>query len=122
LIAATWSFDCNLIVGQATGATASGWYVQTATNGATNLSGAYMMDTAAAVLASGVTTGQASTTSSVQIGGNWTLGATGTKMPVHLWGTVEGVSASGTVLNIQVATPTIGDLLTIYRGSSCRIF
>lgn len=122
LIAKTWTVDCNLIVGQATGTSANQWLFQTATNGATNSAGAYMMDTAAAVIASGATTGQAATTTAFQIGGNWTLGATGTKMPVHLWGTFESVSASGTVLNIQVINPTNADLLTIYRGSACWLY
>ena len=48
-------------------------------------------------------------------------GATGTKMPVRIHATIEGVSASGTVLNLQLVAPTVGDLVTIYRGSSCTM-
>ena len=31
-------------------------------------------------------------------------------------------SASGTVLNIQLVAPTVADLVTIYRGASCRLY
>jgi hypothetical protein len=122
LEAKNWSFDCNLIVGQATGATANNWDIQTATNGATNTSASWTMATAATAFASGALTGSGSSTSSVDIGVTWTLGATGTKMPVHISGTIEGASASGTVFNLQLKAPTVGDLVTIYRGSECRIF
>jgi hypothetical protein len=122
LVAANWTFDCNLIVGQATGVTANNWNVQTATNGATNVAAYYSQATAAAAVATGATTGQGSTTTTFNIGGTWTQGATGTKMPVHIWGTIEGTSASGTVFNLQLVAPTVGDLVTIYRGSSCRIY
>jgi hypothetical protein len=118
----TWTIDCNLVVGQATGVTANNWNAQTATNGATNSTFTYNQATAAAAVATGATTDQASTTTTFNIGGTWTQGATGTKMPVHIWGTIEGTSASGTVFNLQLVAPTVGDLVTIYRGSSCRYY
>jgi hypothetical protein len=122
LEAKNWSFACDLVVGQATAATANSWNIQTATNGATNIEASYDMHTAAAVMTGGALTGVASSTTTQVIGGTWTLGAAGTKMPVHISGTIEGASASGTVLNFQLVAPTVGDLVTIYRGSACRIF
>ena len=122
-VSATWSFECNLVVGEATAATANEWLIQTATNGATNLTAFVDMHTASGTVITLATTDQASTTTAVEIGGaTWTLGATGTKMPAHIYGTVEGASASGTTLNFMVLDPTIGDLLTIYRGSWCRVW
>jgi hypothetical protein len=122
LVAATWSFDCNLIVGQATAATANYWDVQTATNAATNITASYLMSTATGSSKSGAIVDQISSTSSQAIGVAWTLGGAATQMPAHIWGTVEGASASGTVLNIQLVAPTVADLVTIYRGSSCRVY
>jgi hypothetical protein len=122
LVAATWSVDCNLIVGQATAVTANSWNIQTATNGATNLAAGYTMFTAATAAANGALTGVASTTTTQVIAPTWTLGAIGTKMNVHLWATIEGASASGTVVNIQLVAPTVADLVTVYRGSQCRVF
>jgi hypothetical protein len=121
LATGNWSMDCTLIVGQATGVTANNWNLQTATNGVTNTEADFEQATAAAAVASGVTTGQASTTTTFNIGGTWTQGATGTKMPAHIHATFEGVSASGTVVNLQLVAPTVGDLVTIYRGSSCSM-
>lgn len=121
LVATNWTMDCYLTVGQATATTANQWLIQTATNGVTNTTANYMMATAATALAVGAVTDQASTTTAFQIAPSWTLSGTATKMPVHIHSTFEGVSASGTVINLQVISPTVGDLLTIYRGSSCSI-
>ena len=101
------------------GATANSWNIQTATNASTNLAAGYNMNTAATAMTGGAVTGVSSTTTQV-IAPTWTLGATGTKMPFHIWATVEGASASGTVVNIQLVAPTVGDLVTIYRGTVCR--
>lgn len=120
LVAANWEFECDLIVGQATSAVADQIGVQTATNGATNLAASGIAYTAAATSTSAAFTGQASTTTAVSII-TLTPGTTGTKLPVHIAGTVEGASASGTVLNIVALTGAAADLLTIYRGSKCWI-
>ena len=117
-----WSIDCNLVVGQATGATANSWNIQTATNGAVNLTANYLMATAATAMAGGAVTDVAATTTTQVITPTWTLGGTATQMPVHIWGDIEGSSVSGTVLNIQLVAPTVADLVTIYRGSSCHIY
>jgi hypothetical protein len=122
LLARSWTIDCNGVVGQATGATANSWNIQTATNGATNLTASYSMNTAATAMTGGATTDVASTTTTQVIGPTWTLGSTGTKMPFHIWATVEGASASGTVVNIQLVAPTVADLVTIYRGSTCTAY
>lgn len=121
LSAQSWTFDCNGVVDQATGTAANQWLIQTATNGATSTTAYYMMATAAGVSLVGAVTDQASTTTAFQITPSWTLGATGTKMPFHIWGTISGASASGTVFNLQVINPTNADLLTIYRGASCSL-
>jgi hypothetical protein len=121
LEAKTWSFSCDLIVGQATGVVADQFGVQTATNGATNISASGVGYTAAGVSTAAAITGVASTTTAQSIL-TMSPGATGTKLPVHLAGTIEGVSASGTVLNITVLTGSATDVLTVYRGSSCRIY
>jgi hypothetical protein len=81
-----------------------------------------MMNTAATAMTGGALTGSGSSTSSVDIAPTWTLGGTATKMPAHISGTLESVSASGTVFNLQLKAPTVGDLVTIYRGSQCRIY
>jgi hypothetical protein len=94
----------------------------TATNGATNVTAFYDMYATATSKVSGATTDQASTTTTFNIGGTWTLGGTATKMPFHIWARIEGASASGTVVSLQLVAPTVGDLVTIYRGASCRIF
>jgi hypothetical protein len=120
--ALSWTMDCSLVVGQATGTTANSWNIQTATNGATNIEADYSMATAATASAFGAITGVGSSTSTQVISPTWTLGATGTKMPVHIHATIEGASASGTVLNLQLVAPNASDLVTIYRGSSCRIY
>jgi hypothetical protein len=122
LVAANWSFTCDLIVGQATAATTNSWNVQTATNGATNLTANYLMSTGTTTVKGGAITDVASTTTTQVIAPTWNLGGAATQMPVHLAGTIEGASASGTVLNIQLVAPTVTDLVTIYRGSQCRIF
>lgn len=121
LIATNWAMDCDLVVGQATAATANQWLIQTATNGATNTAASYTMATAATASAFGALTGQGTTTTAFQIAPSWTLGGTATKMPVHIHAYFEGVSVSGTVINLQVLAPTVADLLTIYRGSSCSL-
>jgi hypothetical protein len=120
LVAASWSFDCNLIVGQATGAVADQIGVQTATNASTNLAGSGVAYTAAAVSTAAAFTGISSTTAQSIV--SFTPGATGTKLPVHVSGTIEGASASGTVFNLQVLTGNASDNLTIYRGSTCWLY
>lgn len=120
-VAATWHFDCDLVVGQATAATANQWNLLTATNGVTSTTAAYQMATAAGVAANGAITDQASTTTTFQIAPSWTLGGTATKMPVHIAGTLTGASASGTVFSLQLLAPTVGDLVTIYEGSGCSV-
>ena len=117
--AQTWAFECDLIVGQATSAAADQIGVQTATNAPTNLAATATAYTAAAVSTSASITGVSSTTAQSVI--TFTPGGTGTKLPVHLAGTVEGSSASGTTLNIMALTGAAADLLTIYRGSHCWI-
>ena len=118
LSALSWDFDCDGVVGSATGDPANNWNLLTATNAPTNTTASYYMGTAAAVGAFGSTTGNSSTTT-FNIGGTWTLGATGTKFPFHIHARIEGASASGTVVSLQLVDPTVGDLLTIYRGMSC---
>lgn len=122
LVARSWTWDCRGIVGQATGATANSWNWLTATNGATNVTTGYDMATAATAVAFGALTDVAATTTTQVIAPTWTLGATGTKMPFHVFGRIEGASASGTVLSLQLVAPTVADLVTIYRGSGCRIW
>jgi len=117
----SWHWQCDGVVGQATAATANSWNFITATNGATNVTASYDMYTAATAKAGGATTDQASTTSTVVIGPTWTLGGTATKMPFHIAGQVEGASASGTVLSLQIVAPTPADVITIYRGATCTV-
>lgn len=119
--ARSWSLDCDGVVGQATGATLNQWNLLTATNGATNVTASYTMLTAATATTGGATTDQASTTSTFQVAPSWTLGGTATKMPFHIHARIEGASASGTILSVQLVAPTVGDLVTIYRGSGCRL-
>jgi hypothetical protein len=116
--ALSWDFDCDGVVGSATGDPANNWNLITATNAPTNTMASYSMGTAAAVGAFGATTGNSSTTT-FNIGGTWTLGGTATKMPFHIHARIEGASASGTAVSLQLVDPTVGDLLTIYRGMSC---
>jgi hypothetical protein len=118
LRALSWDFDCDGVVGSATGDPANNWNIITATNAPTNVTASYSMGTAAAVGAFGATT-DFSTTSTTVIGGAWTLGGTATKMPFHIHARIEGASASGTVVSLQLVDPTVADLLTIYRGTSC---
>lgn len=121
-VARTWTLECEGVVGQATGATANTWYIQTASNGATNFTAWYNMATAATAFAAGAVTDTASTTTATAIAPAWTLGGTGTKMPFHIGATIEGASTSGTVVNIQLAAPTVADLVTIYRGAECHVY
>lgn len=121
LVAASYYWECNLIVGQATAAVANTWSILTATNGATNVTAAYDMYTAATAKAGGAVTDEATTTTAFAIAPNWTLGGTGTKMPVRIWGSIEGASASGTVLSLLLTNGANADLITIYRGSECHI-
>jgi hypothetical protein len=118
-VALSWDFDCDGVVTTTTASPANNWNLLTATNGATNVTASYIMGTAAAVGGFGATTDQGSTTTTFNIGGTWTLGATGTKFPFHIHARIEGASASGTVVSLQIVDPTVGDLLTIYRGMSC---
>lgn len=120
LVAQTWSFTCDLVVGQATAAAADQIGIQTATNGSTNLEASAIAYTASGTSIVGAITGVAATTTAQSLI-TFTPGATGTKMPIHIQGTVEGTSATGTVLNIVVLTGSNADLLTIYRGSSCQV-
>jgi hypothetical protein len=121
LSAQSWHFHCHVIVTDTTATPANNWAMITATNGATNVTASYSGFTAAAVAAGGSTTDTASTTSSITIGGTWTQGATATKMPYDIDAWIEGASASGTVVSLQVIDPTVGDLLTIYRGAYCTV-
>lgn len=121
-VARTWSLECEGVVGQATAATANTWYIQTAANGATSFTAWYSMNTAATAMTGGAVTDTASTTTATAIAPAWTLGGAGTKMPFHIGATIEGVSTSGTVVNIQLAAPTVADLVTIYRGAECHVY
>ena len=120
LQAASYHWHCEGVVGQATAATANNWNVITSSNAPTNLETSFMMSTAATTIAGGGTTG-ASSTSTANIGGAWTLGGTGSKMPFQIDGTIEGASASGTVISLQLVAPTVADLVTIYRGAYCSV-
>jgi hypothetical protein len=115
-----WTFSCDLIVSQATAAAANTIGVQTATNASTSLAASGVAYTAAAVATSAAFSGVSSTVAQNIV--TFTPGATGTKLPVHVSGTIEGASASGTVFNLQVLTGSGADLLTISRGSFCTIF
>jgi len=119
--AQSWHWHCHVVVTDTTAAPANNWAMITATNGATNVTASYSGYTAAAVPAGGATTDTASTTASITIGGTWTQGATATKMPYDIDAWIEGASASGTVVSLQVIDPTVGDLLTIYRGAYCTV-
>lgn len=119
-VATTWTFSCDLVVSQATAAAADQIGVQTATNASTNLAASGVAYTAAAVSTAAAFTGVSSTTAQSIV--TFTPGATGTKLPVHVSGTIEGTSTSGTTFNLQVLTGAAGDLLTIYRGSACWIY
>jgi hypothetical protein len=116
----TWSFDCDLVVSQATAAAANQIGVQTATTGVTNLTASAIAYTAAGTSTAAAITDVASTTTAQSVI-TFTPGATGTKLPIHLSGTIEGVTGSGTTLNIMALTGAAADLLTIYRGSKCWI-
>lgn len=122
LVAQSYTLECDGVVGQATAATANQWNLLTATNGATNVTANYSMATAATAAAFGAVTDQASTTTTFQIAPSWTLGGTATKMPFHIYAKIEGASASGTVVSLQLVAPTVADLVTIYRGAACRVF
>lgn len=115
-----WVIDCEGAVGQATGATANNWAVQTATNGAANTEADYMMNTAATAMTGGSLTGSASGTTSVSITPTWTLGGTATQMPWRVHTTLHNVSASGTTFNLQLVAPTVGDLVTVFAGAACH--
>jgi hypothetical protein len=117
LFAANWSFSCDLVVSQATTGVLDKIGVQTATNQATSLTASAVVG----LLATGQTTDQAPSGTSVLPVVNFTPTA-GTKYPVHLAGTIEGVSASGTTLNIAITTSIGTDTLTVYRGSSCWVY
>lgn len=118
----SYTLECDGVVGQATAVTANNWNLLTATNGATNVTTFYDMYTAATAKAGGATTDQTSTTTTFNIGPAWTLGGVATKMPFHVYAKIEGASISGTVVSLQLVAPTVADLVTIYRGASCRIF
>jgi hypothetical protein len=121
LVAANWSFDCTIYYSQATAAAADQIGVQTATNGATNLTAGADAFTAAAVIGDGVITDVASTTTAQSVI-TFTPGGTGSKQKIHLTGTIEGASASGTVFNVLGLTGAAADLLTFYRGSGCWVW
>jgi hypothetical protein len=121
LFSTTWSFACDLVVSQATAAAANQIGVQTATNGATNTTAGAEAFTAAAVVAANAITDVASTTTAQSVL-TFTPGAAGTKVPIHLHGTLEGVSASGTIFNVTILTGVAADLLTIFRGSACWVY
>jgi hypothetical protein len=118
LAAVSWYWECDGVVGQATAATANTWSFLTATNAPTNMEATYLQGDSATTFAGGATTGISSTTATA-IGGTWTLGASGTKMPFQIRGTVEGASASGTVLSLYLTSGSNSDLITIYRGAKC---
>jgi len=122
LVSQSYTLECTGVVGQATAATANSWNLLTATNGATNVTAWFDMHTAATAMAGGATTDQASTTTTFVVGPTWTLGGTATKMPFRVWAKIEGASASGTVVSLQLVAPTVADVVTIYRGTSCRLF
>lgn len=119
-VATNWSFTCDLIIDQATAAAADQIGVQTATNASTNLAATAIAYTAAAVSTSGSLVGASSTASQSVL--TFTPGATGTNLPLHLAGTVEGTSTSGTTLNIQILTGSSSDAITVKRGSSCYVY
>lgn len=119
-VTASYHWQCDGVVGQATAATANSWNVITATNAPTNLEATYQMNTAATAMTGGAVTGISVTTTTV-IAPTWTLGGTATKMPFHIQGSIEGASASGTVISLQLVAPTVADLVTVYRGTSCSV-
>lgn len=121
LVAADWSFKCDLVVSQATAAAADQIGVQTATNSAANMTASAQAYTAAAVVASGAIADVGVTTTPQSVI-TFTPGGVGTLVPIHLAGTFETVSASGTTFNVTVLTGAAADLLTIYRGSSCWVY
>ncbi len=119
--AQSWHFHCHVVVTDTTATPANNWAMITASHGATNVTASYSGFTAAAVAAGGSTTDTASTTTTFNIGGTWTQGATATKMPYDIDAWIEGASASGTTVSLQVVDPTVADLLTIYRGAYCTV-
>jgi hypothetical protein len=121
LVAKTWSFKCDLVVSQATATVADQIGIQAATNGATNMTASAQAYITSSTLTSGALTDQGVTTTPQSVL-TFTPGAIGAAVPIHLAGTLETVSASGTTFNVVVLTGNASDLLTIYRGSSCWVY
>jgi hypothetical protein len=120
LLALSWHWQCDGVVAEATGATANTWSFQTGSNAPTNMAAEFFQATGVSAVAAGATTG-VSSTSTTAIGGNWTPGGAGAKLAFHISGTIEGASASGTTISLIVTDPTVGDLLTVYRGTACSV-
>jgi hypothetical protein len=117
-VSATWSFSCDLVVSQATATSTVEIGIQTSSHGATNM-------TAYGVVVGTTTTGTITdvpSTTTAQSVLTFTPVATATLHPIHLSGALEGVSTSGTMLNVVALNKSNANLLTIYRGSSCWIY
>lgn len=119
-VAANWSFDCHLIFSEATASTAIVFGVQTATNASTNLAAWGRGDlTTTTFTDTTPITGVSSTTAQNVLSLTPTATAN-TVLTADLHGALEGVSASGTTLNIMVDIAS-GIVVTVYRGSQCYI-
>lgn len=119
-VTASYHWQCDGVVGQATAAVANTWSFLTASHAPTNMEATYMMNAGPTAIVGGATTG-VSSTSSTAIGGTWTLSSTGTKMPFHLQGSIESASSSGTVVSAFLTSASNADLITIYRGATCSV-
>lgn len=117
-VAKTWNFSCHLAFSQATGTAAVAFGIQAATNAPTNIFATGEMFTAAGTVTTGVLATLTTTTATTIVSG--TPGATGTNLPVDLYGTLE-LGASANAVSIQVSTATSGDAVTVLRGSSCQL-
>lgn len=113
----TINFSCDLAVAAASKVPIQ-IDVQMSGNPAGNLEASGVAYTGA-VPATGVVAGVSSTDPQAVV--TFVPPTPGTKLPVHLSGTIEGTSELGTTFSLQIVTvPT--DLVVVYRGSACWLY
>lgn len=113
-------FRCSFWYSQATAAAADSFGVQDVTIAMTNGAFGGSMETALGTTAYGDVVALASTTATAIVTG--TPSATATVFNAYMDGLIEQPSnASTSVFNVMVKTVTAADIITIYRGSYCKV-
>lgn len=116
----TVPFSCHLLYSQATAAVADQFGVQTVSLAPTSIMVKAQANTSATAFTAGNVPALTTTTATPVV--TFTPSATATVFSADMDGMIENASGVASTFNIMVQTSNASDLITVKRGSFCRVY